>query len=181
MTLQEGTHTITLTATDSAAQMGSASIHIQVFRMRPALPPTLAAAPGELTFRLTDTIRDQTVAIRNNGDGDLTWSAGADQPWIQLSSGSGSTPYNLDITADATGLALGEYSGQVTIDAPGQATARKSSPSTSLSRPTRRDRCCSFPKDAWRRGRLRRQVFPLPAHRESNVGAAGRRTIIKSS
>src|SRR5204863_501280 len=27
--------------------------------------------------------------------------------------------YNLDITADATGLPVGEYSGQVTIDAPG--------------------------------------------------------------
>ncbi len=120
LTLQEGTHTITLTATDSAAQTGSASIHIRVFRTRPALPPALLAAPGELTFRLVaGQIAAQTVAIRNSGDGDLTWSASADQPWIQLSSGSGSTPYNLDITADATGLALGEYSGHVTIDAPG--------------------------------------------------------------
>jgi len=120
MTLQEGTHTITLTATDSTNQVGSASISIRIFRNRPALPATLSVAPGELPFRLTNTqTAAQTVAIDNSGDGDLEWSAGADQPWIHLESASGSTPYNLDITADPTGLAVGEYSGQVTIDAPG--------------------------------------------------------------
>ena len=120
MTLQEGTHTITLTATDSTNQTGSASISIRIFRTRPPLPATLSVSPGELTFRLArGETATQTVAIRNNGDGDLEWSAGADQPWIHLESASGSTPYNLEIMPDATGLTEGEYSGQVTIDAPG--------------------------------------------------------------
>ena len=122
LTLQEGTHTITLTATDSTNQVGSASISIQVSRTRPALPPTLSVAPGEMTFRLAKgQTATETVAIRNAGDGDLNWSAAADQPWIHLESESGSAPYNLDITADATGLAIGEYSGHVTIDASGVA------------------------------------------------------------
>jgi Tol biopolymer transport system component len=120
MTLQEGTHTITLTATDSTNHAGNASISISIFRARPALPATLSVSPVELTFRLTPgQTATQTLAIRNEGDGDLEWSAGADQPWIHLESASGSTPYNLDIMVDATGLTLGEYSGQVTIDAPG--------------------------------------------------------------
>ena len=120
MTLQEGTHTITLTATDNTNENGSASISIRVFRNRPALPATLSELPGELTFRLTNTqTATRTVAIRNSGDGDLGWSAGTNQAWIQLGSASGSTPFNLEITADATGLAVGDYIGQVTIDAPG--------------------------------------------------------------
>ena len=120
MTLQEGTHTITLTATDSTNQTGSASISIRIFRTRPPLPATLSVSPGELPFRLArGQTATETVAIRNDGDGDLEWSASADQPWIHLESASGSTPYNLDIMVDATGLTLGEYSGQVTIDAPG--------------------------------------------------------------
>jgi len=120
MTLQEGTHTITLTATDSTNHTGSASISIRIFRTRPPLPATLSVAPGEFTFRLAPgQTATETVAIRNDGDGDLEWSADADQPWIHLESASGSTPYNLDIVVDATGLTLGEYSGQVTIDAPG--------------------------------------------------------------
>ena len=120
MTLQEGTHTITLTATDSTNQTSSASISIGIFRTRPPLPATLSVSPVELTFRLArGQTATQTVAIRNSGDGDLEWSAGADQPWIHLEAASGATPYNLDIMVDATGLTLGEYSGQVTIDAPG--------------------------------------------------------------
>ena len=120
MKLQEGTHTITLTVTDSTNHTGSASISIRIFRARPPLPAILAVAPGELPFRLASgQTATETVAIRNDGDGDLEWSAGADQPWIHLEAASGSTPYNLDIMVDATDLTLGEYSGQVTIDAPG--------------------------------------------------------------
>ena len=120
MKLQEGTHTITLTATDSTNHTGNASISIRIFRTRPPLPATLSVAPGELLFKLSrGHTGTETVAIRNDGDGDLEWSAGADQPWIHLGSASGSTPYNLDVTLDATGLMLGEYTGQVTIDAPG--------------------------------------------------------------
>jgi hypothetical protein len=52
------------------------------------------------------------VAIRNDGDGDLEWSAGADQPWIHLESASGSTPYNLDIMGDVTGLPVGVRGGR---------------------------------------------------------------------
>jgi hypothetical protein len=120
MKLQEGMHTITLTATDSTNHTGSASIAIRIFRTRPPLPAILSVSPGQLPFRLAHgQTATETVAIRNDGDGDLEWSASADQPWIHLGSASGSTPYNLDITADATDLTLGEYSGQVTIEAPG--------------------------------------------------------------
>src|SRR5206468_1988733 len=101
LTLQEGTHSITLTATDSTNQIGSASISIRIFRARPTLPATLSTAPGGFNFRLTNgQTATETLAIRNSGDGNLAWSAAADQPWIHPESASGSAPYNLDITVD---------------------------------------------------------------------------------
>src|SRR6185436_598393 len=105
--LQEGVHPITLRATDSAGQTGSASITIQIFRTRPALPATLSANPSRLTFLAnlgTGETAAQTIAIRNSGDGDSSWSATTNQSWIHLSATSGSLPSNLEVRADATGL-----------------------------------------------------------------------------
>ena len=121
-TLTEGTHIITLTATDSTARVGTTTIPIRVFRTAPAFPATLAVVPTGLAFNSsvgTAQTAPQILAIRNNGNGALTWSATADQPWIKLASAGGSAPSNLTITADPTGLAPGPYSGHVTITSAG--------------------------------------------------------------
>ncbi len=125
-TLLEGTHTITLTATDSTALVGSSSINIQVFRTRPVFPAALAAGPTGLAFAAnfgSGQSAPQTVSIRNSGDGDLTWSATADQSWIQLASATGSAPTNLDVIINSAGLALGSYAGKITINSPNAANS----------------------------------------------------------
>ncbi len=117
-TLQEGTHHITLTARDSSAQTGTATITIQVFRTQPAIPATLNAAPNNLNFiaqgnaNLTSA---QTLAIRNDGDGTLNWSAAANQSWIQLSNTTGTAPSNIQVQVNPNGLAVGNYTGTITI------------------------------------------------------------------
>ncbi len=121
-TLAEGTHTITLSASDSTARVGTTSISIRIFRTRPAFAATLSIGPGGLVLNAssgTAQSAPQTIAIRNSGDGALTWSAAADQPWIRLGSTSGSAPSNLSITANPTGLAVGQYTGNVTITSAG--------------------------------------------------------------
>jgi hypothetical protein len=55
------------------------------------------------------------LSIRNNGDGTLNWSASADQSWIRLSASTGAAPANISISADPTGLPVGQYAGQVTV------------------------------------------------------------------
>ena len=124
MNLQEGTHIITLSASDSTARVGSAVISIRVFRIRPVLPATLSVGPTQLAFEAdfgTGQTATQNVAIRNGGDGNLRWSATADQSWIRLGVAAGLAPSNLSVTANATGRFSGEYIGHVTIMADGAA------------------------------------------------------------
>jgi hypothetical protein len=122
--LKEGTHTISLTARDSDGQTGSASVTIQVSRTRPTLAASLSVSPTATSFAIgTGSIQTapDIIAVRNNGDGNLNWSASADQTWIRLSSATGSAPANLSVSADPTGLSAGQYAGHVTVttsDAP---------------------------------------------------------------
>jgi hypothetical protein len=120
-TLQEGTHTITLSATDSTSRTGTANISIRVFRIRPVFPAVLSAGPTNLFFDAavgSGFSQPQVLAIRNTGDGNLTWSATADQPWINLEPGSGNAPANPSVTINAAGLASGNYSGKITFTSP---------------------------------------------------------------
>lgn len=120
LTLQEGTHTITVTATDSTGLAGSASNSIRVFRTRPTFPAAMAVGSEVLAYTAdfgVTPITPQTVAIRNSGDGDLAWTATANQPWMQLASAAGTAPSNVDVTINPANLPPGTYSGTVTINA----------------------------------------------------------------
>jgi len=61
----------------------------------------------------------QTLSISNVGSGTLSWSATAETSsggqWLRISSGLGTAPSSLTISADITGLAQGVYQGQVTL------------------------------------------------------------------
>jgi hypothetical protein len=123
-TLTEGTHTITLTAQDSDGQAGTSNIVVEVYRERPTLPTSLAVAPDALSFvavRNGGQTAWQSLSIRNDGDGTMTWSATADQSWILASSLGGSAPTDIIVAADPTGLSVGEYAGNITISAFGAA------------------------------------------------------------
>ena len=125
-TLLEGTHTITLTASDSTSRTGTATISIRVFRNRPVFPAMLSVGPTNLAFNASmGTVQSasQTIAIRNSGDGVITWSATADQPWIRLNSAGGTAPSNLAIMADPAGLAIGQFTGRITVTSPGTANS----------------------------------------------------------
>ena len=126
MDLPEGIHTITLTASNSTALAGSAAVSIQVLRTRPTLPATLAVGPAALTFTAavgSTPPASQQVALRNSGDGDLNWTASANQNWLHLDAASGTTPTNLSITADPAGLAVGQYTANVMIASPSAANS----------------------------------------------------------
>ena len=130
-TLVEGTHTITLTATDSTGRIGTSSISIRVFRNRPVFPAALDVAPAGLNFSAgpgSVPTAAQILAIRNSGDGNLTWSATANQPWIRMDATAGSAPFNLSVTAAPTGLAAGQYTGSITITSAGIANSPQTVP-----------------------------------------------------
>jgi uncharacterized protein (TIGR03437 family) len=61
----------------------------------------------------------QTLSITNAGSGTLSWSATAETSsggqWLRISSGLGTAPSSLTVSADITGLAQGVYQGQITL------------------------------------------------------------------
>ncbi len=125
-TLTEGIHIITLMAQDSDGQVGTDTVTVQVYRERPTLPPNLAVAPMTLLFTAVEgggQTAEQVISIRNSGDGQLMWSAVVDRSWILASPLEGTAPSEISVAVDPTGLPAGEYTGKITITAPGAANS----------------------------------------------------------
>lgn len=120
--LAKGTHTITLTAFDKDGQTGSTSIKLTISSDRPHLPARLSISPQFMNFpvkRGDGPTGAQVLAIRNDGDGELSWVANVDQNWIHLNSTGSNAPANLQVIANATGLNPGQYKGSITITSSG--------------------------------------------------------------
>jgi hypothetical protein len=77
----------------------------------------LATNPPSLTFFAASgyTTPGQSIGITNSGTGALSWSASADSSWIGMSTVSGNAPSSITVSPNATGLATGSYSGNITI------------------------------------------------------------------
>jgi hypothetical protein len=119
--LQEGTHTITLTGKDSNNQTGTATTTVRIFRTPPALPAALQVNQFQMFFSTTlgGQIEPQALGITNGSSGSLDWSASANQPWIGLGTASGSAPGSTNVTINTAGLAAGTYSGKITVTSNG--------------------------------------------------------------
>ena len=88
--------------------------------------PSLSVAPSNLFFSATpgsSSTVAQSLNISNSGGGTLNWTATANQPWITLSSASGTGPQILAVGASVAGLAPGTHTGSVTISAPDAAVS----------------------------------------------------------
>ncbi|MCX6581032.1 MAG: hypothetical protein NT166_12710 [Candidatus Aminicenantes bacterium] len=57
----------------------------------------------------------QTVTICNAGGGALNWTAQPDQPWVQVTPGSGVGNKKFRVNVEATGLANGSYTAIISI------------------------------------------------------------------
>jgi hypothetical protein len=78
----------------------------------PPPPPTLSATPTALNFGVvtsggtwTAVTSGQTVRLTQSGAGTVTWTASADQPWIQITGGSGTGTGQFTVSLAASGLA----------------------------------------------------------------------------
>jgi hypothetical protein len=116
--LTEGDHTITLNANDSDSQLGTDTIVITVYRNRPFLAPSLATAPDFVTFSSIEgdsAVQTLDIALRNNGDGTITWESSSDQGWLTTGQGSGFTPADFELSVSTAGLSPGIYNGTLTF------------------------------------------------------------------
>jgi hypothetical protein len=71
-----------------------------------------------LTARVSSSNAVPEVITISDLGGTLSWSVIASQPWLTLSSSSGSGVQSIAVSAATSGLAIGTYSGTLTISAP---------------------------------------------------------------
>ena len=83
---------------------------------------TLTAAPSTLAFTAVaggTAPAKQSLTIGENPTGAVAFTASADQAWMTLSSTSGTTSSAIQVGANITGLAAGNYTGHVIVTASG--------------------------------------------------------------
>jgi uncharacterized protein (TIGR03437 family) len=105
-----------------------------------AVPQTILLSQTGLTFVAVASggrVPSDTVGILNTGQGAMNWTAKASTlkagpAWLSVTPASGTTTAGslsvplIEIAVDATGLAAGDYYGQVRIDAPGASNSPQS-------------------------------------------------------
>ena len=133
--LATGTYSsmITLGATGATA----VSVPVTFTVAAAPVPPAIGTSPTSLTFVATlggANPATQTVSISNSGGGTLTWSTSDNAAWLTASPASGTGNGTLTASVNTTGLAIGTYTGTITVAASG-ATSRTVSAVLTVSAP----------------------------------------------
>jgi hypothetical protein len=128
--LSTGTHVISLTATDSEGKTSAVTRTIQIAAGTASVPVELNVAPeviGVTTLFKSAPI-SSTISLRNAAESDLPWTASVDVDWAALSTTSGTTPGDIIVTIDPSGLNIGSYQGTITIQSEGATNSPRSIP-----------------------------------------------------
>jgi hypothetical protein len=106
----------------------------RVRQVQPAAPPVITLSSNYVTFSLTATgsaSSSQQLVVANGGQSTLNWAASASTAsggsWLSVSPSSGSTLSGtvgdiVTVTASPSGLAPGDYYGQIQVTSPNAAS-----------------------------------------------------------
>jgi hypothetical protein len=108
---------ITLQATDSDESSGQATRTIEILEGTADEPLDLSVMPASLGVARFARQGPATYpfSLRSSGEQVLEWNAGEDAAWLRLDATSGSTPSDIQLTVDPTGLEPGTYRGALTV------------------------------------------------------------------
>lgn len=122
---------VTLAAADDGA-LGATAPDV-VVAVEP--PSTLAVSPAGLRFTATlggPAPPSQALTITHTGAFPLNWNAAATTDsggaWLQLDATSGATPATVQVSVASGSLALGTYTGTITVSAPNAANGAETMP-----------------------------------------------------
>jgi uncharacterized protein (TIGR03437 family) len=120
-TLSAGTYTTSLHFT---APFSSQEVTIPITLNVSALPPVLRTSTNQLQFQyLAGSTKPATQVIQVSSSGTvLTTSISLSVAWLTASPLNGSTPFNVTVGVNPTGMAAGTYNGQVTLTTTGAFT-----------------------------------------------------------
>lgn len=116
--LPPGMQTDTIVFTSPEATNGIVKVPVEFEIVQPGLvvsPPSITTSAQQ-----NDNKKQHfDLSISNAAGGILLWSAGADQPWIDVSPAAGFAPATLSVDLDPSGLAPGLNTGTITVTSPG--------------------------------------------------------------
>jgi len=111
--LTPGVHTITVSVNDGVGTASDSVTDVIVVsdpRFLPTPEKNVAVGPSPLLFWPEEGITSQTVRVDNEGGTNpLTWASVEFTPWLSVGPISGSTPDEVTVSVDATGLDPGLY------------------------------------------------------------------------
>ncbi|MGB5105458.1 MAG: FlgD immunoglobulin-like domain containing protein [Candidatus Zixiibacteriota bacterium] len=114
--LTKGEHYTTLSISDPNAYNSPKNLTVHASVTPP--PPAICTSPLILNAISRSGIADFDtidVIINNCGADGLNWTAVANQPWLSINPANGGDSTTAQVIVDATSLAAGEYTGQLTI------------------------------------------------------------------
>jgi hypothetical protein len=126
--------TITITASGATNTPQTVPVTLTVTGTPPNATPTISFNPASFSFQTLGPANPGTQALsisEGGGSTSVSWSVSDDAAWLVLSPTSGSvTPATVTLTVDATGLAVGIYSGTITISVSGASNTPQTIPVT---------------------------------------------------
>jgi uncharacterized protein (TIGR03437 family) len=114
-------------AVDSVGNVYIADIRNDRIREVLIARPSFQASPAALNFAATGGVgpsATQTISLTPSVPG-LVYTASPSTSWLNIAPSSGSMPQSLQVSADPTGLASGNYSATITITAPDAAPSTR--------------------------------------------------------
>jgi hypothetical protein len=116
--LTTGVHVITLAVTDSDGMTSEVQRSLTVAVESSAEVSNLEAAPSGayLVTGFGDPAVPYPLSLRSSSETELDWTASEALPWLSLSQTAGTTPTDLTLTFDPSGLGVGIYTGVLTIN-----------------------------------------------------------------
>lgn len=118
--LAAGNYSGTVQVVSFGASNTTQSIAVNLAVVAP--PPSILVSAASLSFAGNvgqAAPSPQSITITNAGSGTFSYSVSDNASWISVSPSSGSTPGSIAVSVSTTGLAVGTYSGTVTITAAG--------------------------------------------------------------
>jgi hypothetical protein len=119
--LTAGTHVITLTATDSDGMAGQAQRNIVVGDENSVEVRNLEFSPNGIyvVSPFGGPTVPYTLTVRSSSETEINWTAVEDIPWLSLDQGSGTTPSELTLTFDPSGLLVGVHTDVIVFSSTG--------------------------------------------------------------
>jgi hypothetical protein len=122
--LAAGTYTGNVTVTAAGASNSPKTVGVT---LNVTASPTLNASPASLTFAYQiggSNPAAQMISLSSTG-GNVNYTTATSATWLSVAPASGTTPGNLSVSVNPSGLAAGTYTGNVTVTAAGVSNSPK--------------------------------------------------------